>query len=118
MAINSNPGQTSTGGPSQTSRPNQPETVSLSRPSARRPQGPARISGFTIAPRKYPPRPAKAHHPTSVARVNKGRSLRVACWAGLSGPAGALLSTYARVLGLDRAVSDAQPRPEPPVGFP
>src|SRR5947209_6162941 len=28
MAINSNPGQTSTGGPSQTSRPNQPETVS------------------------------------------------------------------------------------------
>src|SRR5215211_7171996 len=29
IAINSNPGQTSTGGPSQTSRPNQPETVSL-----------------------------------------------------------------------------------------
>src|SRR3954449_1163492 len=28
MAINSNPGQTSTGGPSQLSRPNQPETVS------------------------------------------------------------------------------------------
>src|SRR3954454_21175080 len=27
MAINSNPGQTSTGGPSQLSRPNQPETV-------------------------------------------------------------------------------------------
>src|SRR3954471_3435559 len=28
MAINSNPGQTSTGGPSQLSRPNQPESVS------------------------------------------------------------------------------------------
>src|SRR5215207_422099 len=28
MAINSNPGQTSTGGPSQLSRPNQPGTVS------------------------------------------------------------------------------------------
>src|SRR3954467_5416200 len=29
MAINSNPGQTSTGGPSQLSRPNQPETLSF-----------------------------------------------------------------------------------------
>src|SRR3954469_14277289 len=29
MPINSNPGQTSTGGPSQLSRPNQPETVLL-----------------------------------------------------------------------------------------
>src|SRR3954467_5035495 len=34
MAINSNPGQTSTGGPSQLSRPNQPETVSLIERSA------------------------------------------------------------------------------------
>src|SRR4051812_32007755 len=49
ITISSNPAQTSTGGPSQTSRPNQPESVSLSRrawraldPDDRRPSEPWR----------------------------------------------------------------------------
>src|SRR5215208_5451247 len=45
MAINSNPGQTSTGGPSQLSRPNQPETVSHGLP--RFPGGSASASSLS-----------------------------------------------------------------------
>src|SRR3954471_3708132 len=81
-------------------------TPIFTRPDA--PALPTRIRArLTNARRAYPPRSAKAHHPTPAVRVSMDQGLSGACWAGLPGPAAAPGPARAQVSWPDRVASNA-----------